>query len=164
MSSRRQTSRPAGGVAPDEGLQRVGEHLPGQPGHVDDLGLRRDGPGLNQPLGRLGDVDRVVAHPLEVVGDLERRGEHPEVARHRLLQRQQVDALLLDLHFHGVDHPVPGDHPARLLAVALQQRLHRQPQRRLRLAGHGEQPDLDVAQLVVKMTMDIDAHPNLPVM
>ena len=30
------------GVAPDEGLERVGQHLARQPGHLDDLGLRRD--------------------------------------------------------------------------------------------------------------------------
>ena len=58
-----------------------------------DLGLRRDRRVPGQPLRRdCGDVDRVVAHALQVVGDLERRGEHPEVARHRLLQREEVDA------------------------------------------------------------------------
>ena len=84
------------------------------------------GPALVQPLRRLGDVDRVVAHPLEIVGDLERGGEHPEVAGHRLLEGEEVDALLLDLDLHAVDDPVALDHPARLLAVALQQRLDRQ--------------------------------------
>ena len=48
--------------------------------------------------------------------------------------------------------------------VALEQRLDREAQRRLRLARHGEQAHLDVAQLVVEMAMDVDAHPNLPVM
>ena len=37
-------------------------------------------------------------------------------------------------------------------------------ERRLRLAGHGEQADLDVAELVVKMPVSVEAHPNLPVM
>ena len=105
----------------------------------------------------------MIAHPLEVVGDLERGGEHAEVARHRLLEREEVDALLLDFHFHAVDDAVAGDDAARLLAVALQQRFDRQAQRRLRLARHREQADLDVAQLVVKVAMDVDAHPNLPV-
>ena len=55
LSSRRQTSRPAGGVAPDEGLERVGQHVARQPGHLDDLGLRRDRPRLAsaaRPTGR----------------------------------------------------------------------------------------------------------------
>ena len=51
-----------------------------------------------------------------------------------------------------------------LVAVALEQRLHRETERGLGLARHGEQPDLDVAQLVVKVAMDVEAHPNLPVM
>ena len=45
----------ARGVAPDEGLERVGQHLAGQPGHLDDLGLRRDRPGSGsaaRPTGR----------------------------------------------------------------------------------------------------------------
>ena len=53
---------------------------------------------------------------------------------------------------------------ARLLLVALEQRLDREAERRLRLARHREQAHLDVAQLVVEMAMDVDAHPNLPVM
>ena len=100
------------GVAADERLERVGQHLARQPRHLDDLGLGRDRPALVQPLGRLGDVDRVVAHPLEVVGDLERGGEHPEVAGHRLLEGEEVDALLLDLDLHAVDDPVARDHRA----------------------------------------------------
>ena len=36
--------------------------------------------------------------------------------------------------------------------------------RRLGLARHGEEPDLDVAQLLVEMAVGVDAHPNLPVM
>jgi hypothetical protein len=31
-----------------------------------------------------------------------------------------------------------------------------------RLAGHGEQPDLHMVQLVVKMTVAVERHPNLP--
>ena len=164
LSSRRQTSRPAGGVAADERLQGVRQHVACQPGHLDDLGLGRDRPRLRQPLGALRDVHRVVADPLEVVGDLERRGEHAEVARHRLLEREEVDALLLDLDLHAVDDPVAGDDAPGLLAVALEQRVDREAERRLRLARHREQAHLDVAQLVVEMAMDVDAHPNLPVM
>ena len=90
---------PRGGVAADERLERVGEHVAGQPGHLDDLGLRRDRSGPRQPLGALGDVDGVVAHPLEVVGDLEGRGQHPEVAGHRLLEGEEVDGLPLASFF-----------------------------------------------------------------
>ena len=103
LSSRRQIFAAGGGVAADEGLERIGEHLAGEPCHLDDLGLGGDRPAGDQPLGRLGDVDGVIADALEVVGDLERRREHAQVARHRLLQREQVDDLLLDLDFEVVD-------------------------------------------------------------
>ena len=151
-------------VPPNESLEGVGKHVPGEPGHLDDLGLRRDRPALREPLRALGDVDRVVADPLEIVGDLERGGEHPEVPRHRLLQGEEVDALLLDLDLHAVDHPVAHDDPVGLVGIPLEQRLHREAEGGLRLARHGEQPDLHVAQLVVKVAVNVEAHPNLPVM
>ena len=152
------------GVAADEGLERVRQHLAREPGHLDDLRLGRDRPGLRQPLGRLRDVHRVIADPLQIVRDLERGEEHAEVAGHRLLERQEVGAHLLDLHLHRVDDPVALDHAAGPLGVPLEQRLDRKAERRLRLARHGEQADLDVAELVVKMAMRVEGHPNLPVM
>jgi hypothetical protein len=64
--------------------------------------------GLNGFLPRqaqraLGDVDRVVADALQIVVDLERPDEKAQVDRHRLLQGEQVDRLILDLHLHPVD-------------------------------------------------------------
>ena len=153
-----------GRVAPHEGLERIGEHLPRQARHLDQFRLRSDGPGLGQAFRRLRDVDGVIAHPLEVVGDLERRGEHPEVARHRLLEAEELDALLLDLDLERVDRTVAGDDPMGLGGVPLEQGLHRQRKGRLRLARHREEPDLDVAQLVVEMAVLVLGHPNLPVM
>ncbi len=105
----------------------------------------------------------MIADSLEVVGDLEGRGKHPEIARHRLLKSEEVDALLLDLDLHAVDHPVAQDDPTRLFTVALEQSFDRQSQSRLRLPGHGEEAHLHMAQLVVEVTMNVDAHPNLPV-
>ena len=59
---------------------------------------------------------------------------------------------------------VAGDDLRGLVGVALEQRLHRQPERGLGLAAHGEEPHLDLAQLVVKVPVRFGAHPNLPVM
>ena len=150
-------------VAPDERLEGVGEHVAGEPRHLDDLGLRRDATEARQPAGRLGDVDRVVAHPLEVVRDLERGGQHPEVPCHRLLEGQQVDAHLLELDLHLVDDPVAGDDTLGLGAVALEERLDGQSQGGLRLTRHRQEADLDLAQVVVKVPVGL-GHPNLPVM
>ena len=49
------------------------------------------------------------------------------------------------------------------VGVALQQGVHRRAEGGLRLARHGQEADLDLAQLVVKMAMGL-GHPNLPVM
>ena len=105
----------------------------------------------------------MVAHALQVVGDLERGGEHAEVARHGLLEGEQVDALLLDFHLHVVDGAVVGDDLAGLVGVALQERLHGQAQRGLGLARHGQQAHLDGTELVMKVAVRLEAHPNLPV-
>ena len=106
----------------------------------------------------------MVPDPFEIIGNLERGGEHAEVASHRLLESEQVDTLLLDLHFHGIDCPVPRNDRLRLLVIALQQRLDRQLQRSFRLTGHGEQAYLDLRQFLVEVAWCVAAHPNLPVM
>ena len=51
----------------------------------------------------LGDVDGVVADALEVVVDLQRRDQEPQVHGDRLLERQELDRLVLDHHLHAVD-------------------------------------------------------------
>ena len=156
-SSRLQTSRPAFAL-------RVGQHLAGEPGHLDDLRLRGDRTRLEEPLRGLRDVDGVIAHPLEIIRDLEGGDDHPEVAGHRLLEREQVDPLFLDLHLHVVDHVVAGDDLVRLAAVTLEQRVHGQAERGFGLARHGEEEDLEVAQLLVEVPVQVAGHPNLPVM
>ena len=45
----------------------------------------------------------MIAHALQVVGDLHRRHEEPEVLGHGLLRREQADDPLLDLELEGVD-------------------------------------------------------------
>jgi hypothetical protein len=62
------------------------------------------------------------------------------------------------------DHAVAGDDLIGLGAVALEQGVDRKAERRLRLARHGQEPDLEVAQLLVKMAVQVAGHPNLPVM
>ena len=55
------------------------------------------------PLDPLGDVGGVVADALEVVGDLERHRDHPQVDRHRLARGEQPDRQLVDLLLELVD-------------------------------------------------------------
>ncbi len=58
---------------------------------------------VHQRKRALGDVHREIAHALQVGVDLERRGEEAQVARHGLLQGQQADRQVVDLHLHLVD-------------------------------------------------------------
>ena len=159
--------RPTGlRIAAHERVERVGEHRPGLTRHLEQLGLRNDRPGLNHPLGRLRDVHRVIAHPLQVVGDLHRGGEETQVAGHRLLGRQQPDHSLLDVELDLIDRRVARDD--RLLAVPRQYRVDGRGERRLGIARHVEERDLELGELVVEMPVTcrlrVHDYPNLPVM
>ena len=59
---------------------------------------------------RLRDVDRVIADALEIARDLDRADDEAKVARHRLLQREQLERRRLDLELHRVELAVAGDH------------------------------------------------------
>ena len=97
----------------------------------------------------LGDVDGQVAHPLEV-GDHPQRGdEHAQVPGHGLLEREQLEAPLLDPFALGVDLGVAGDDVLRHLRVALEQGLGRAPYGALDLVGHRHELVDDPVQLVV---------------
>ena len=61
-------------------------------------------------LGRLGDIDREVADPLEVGVDLDRRDDRAQIGGHRLVQRQQLEASVIDLDVQLVDRAVAGEH------------------------------------------------------
>ena len=126
LSSRRQISRPATASlrmkasSASESISRARRAI----STISGSGAIGRLPG--ELLHRLGDVDGMIADALDVVGDLQRGGEHAEVARHRLLQGEEVDDLLLDLHLERVDLAVSRDHGARLLGGAFEQRFHRE--------------------------------------
>jgi hypothetical protein len=157
-------ARPVG-VATDEVVERVGQHLACQARHLLDLRKLRERRLFRQVLDGLRDVYRVIAHPLEVVGDLHRHRDQPQVARERLLQREQVDAGVIDLHLQRIELPVGQDHRIRLRRVALAQRLHRRAHLLLGEGRHLQEQVLQLRQLLVEMASSGDgAHPNLPVM
>ena len=68
--------------------------------------------------GALGDVDGEVADALELVVDLDDGHDEAQVAGHRLVEREDLEALLLELDLVLVDDEVGGDHPARRRGVA----------------------------------------------
>ena len=59
--------------------------------------------------GDLGDMQRQRAHPVDVGDDLDRADDRPQVARHRCLQREQHECLLLRAGAEIGDLLVVGD-------------------------------------------------------
>ena len=57
----------------------------------------------HQGQGPLRDVDRQVAHALQVVVDLDGGGDEAQIPRHGLVQRQQAGGEIVDLDLHLVD-------------------------------------------------------------
>ena len=64
-------------------------------------------------LGRFRDVHGEVADALEVGVDLHRRDNRPQVGGHRLVERQQRKAPVVDFDVQLVDRLVAAHHPAR---------------------------------------------------
>ena len=62
---------------------------------------------------RLGDVHGQVADALEVGVDLHRGDDRPQVGGHRLVERQQREAAVVDLDVQRVDRLVAGEHAGR---------------------------------------------------
>ncbi len=149
-------------VAAHERVERIGEHVRGDAHHLLDLRDDRERRCLHQPAHALGDVDGVVAHPLEIARDLHRHGDEAEVPRHGLLQREQVDRVVLDLHLERVDRIVVLDDLRGLRHVARQQRAHRLAHRVLRQSRHADERGLQAVQVILEVA--VRAHPNLPVM
>src|SRR5439155_1345198 len=130
-----------------------------------------------QPFGALRDVHGVISHALQIVGDLHRREQQPEVARHGLLRGEEVHDRLLDLHLEAIEHAVPRDDLRREGPVALEHRVERRTERHLGVGRHVEELRLELRELVVEVAMNPGAaprgqptlvghsvHPNLPVM
>ena len=88
----------------DHVLDLADHHL-GDRGHPRD---RRDdlvghGDVGDAQAGDLGDVHGEVAHPLELADHPQRRDQHPQVAGDGVLQREQLEAVLLELLAQVVD-------------------------------------------------------------
>ena len=154
------------GVPLDEGVEGV-------PGHgLGDLGHPRDvDEGLERCLGQdlddvLGDVHGLIADPLEVVVDLEGRGDEPEIRRRRLLQGQERDAAVVDLDLEVVDLLVRCDHDLGLVEAAVDEGADRSVGVLLHERPHREQALLQGLQLFF-VTMPFHgrclAYPNRPV-
>jgi len=150
-------------VPTHEGVQRPRKHGARLARHFRELVLgRKQQPVPVEPLGGLRDVDRVVAHALEVVGDLHGGKEEPEIPRHRLLGREQVDDCLLDLELESVERAVSGDDLRGERIVARERSIHGYVQGLLGIGRHGEELCLKLRQFVVKVAADLGVPPRVP--
>ena len=116
---------------------------------------------------RLGDVDREVADALEIGVDLHRRDNGAQVHGHRLIERQQREAAVVDLDMERVERAVADEHARDEIAVAIDQALDRQSDLLLRQPAHLEQASLELLELLLKMPDALFRRrhqPNLPVM
>ena len=82
------------------------------------------------------------------------------------MQREQLDALLVDLDVVGIDLRVAVDDLLGQLAVALDERGHHPSDLVLDEAAHGEQRLLERVELFVEVPLHavLRLYPNRPVM
>ncbi len=97
----------------------------------------------------LGDVDGVVAHPLEVGHHAQRGDQHAQIAGDRLLTGQQVEGARLGVAVERVHGLVVGDDALGQLEVGVEQRGRRAAHRRPDQVGHLDQRGGDGVELVV---------------
>ena len=142
------------GVAFDDGVEALTNHLLRLRGHRADLGgkiIRAAPLKLRHPLG---DVLGEVAHPLQVVVDLQGGDDKPQVGRHGLVEGEDLQALLFHLHFHAVDVFVAGHHPLGQRGVTVDEGGDRLRDRLLHEGAEAEDPLLEILEL----TFDVFGH------
>ena len=123
-----------GGVQADQRVDAVAKQklrlLAHQPQVAGKLRRRIE----DQPPHLAGDIHGQVADPLQIVVDLQRGNHEPQVAGHRLVQGERLEALFLDLDLAEIDFLVQPFHLFGQLVVAQLDR----PDRLLHLAfDHG---------------------------
>jgi hypothetical protein len=73
--------------------------------------------------GRFRHVHGMIANPFKIIVDLLGRKDEPEVARHRLLERQDIHHPVIDFHFQTIDDFVFIDYPPGKLRIAFKKSL-----------------------------------------
>ena len=109
---------------------------------------------LEVALARLGDVDRQIADALEIGVDLDRGHDGPQIGGHRLVERQQLEAAIVQLDVEIVDRLVAGQHGLQRLGVALDDRHDGDAHPFLGQAAHCQQPLLQRLELLLEMPDD----------
>ena len=91
------------GVLIHEGLETLVDHLLNFVHHGRQVNRRFDRIVLGKKARAEGNVRGLIAHSFELVINLEYRDNKTQVTRHRLVQGEDLQAILLDLDFGVVD-------------------------------------------------------------
>ena len=139
------------GVAADEGVERVAEHALGDGRHPRDVDQLLDRRVADVAPRRLGDVDGEIADAFEVGVDLDGGDDRAQVDRHRLIERQQREAAVVDLDVERVQRTVARQDARDQIAIAVDQPLDREADGFLGEPAHFEQAPLELLELVLEM-------------
>ena len=154
------------GVEPREGVERRLQHRAHGLERARDVVVAklREAAAAARLLRLERHLLRLVADPLEVVDDLGHGHDHPEVDRRRLPLRDDLRALLVDLHLHPVDRLLVGadlvDQVGKLLVG---ERRDRAAELLLDEAAHREHAAPDRLHLGVELLVRVfghDVHPS----
>ena len=114
-----------GGVEVQHRLDAFVQHPRGFLGHHRNVDQRLQRRLIAHRQADFGDALGIVAHPLQFRRDVQHRDNRPQIAGHRLLRGDEVEAEFLDFEPLPVDVVILLDHLARHRQVAVLQRLHR---------------------------------------
>ena len=139
-----------GQVLADEGVDGVCHHLDGGLGHLLDVHLAEGDVPLLQVGQQLRNVRGLVANALQVGNHLQRRGNLPQIAGHRLLLQQQAHAQVFNLPLFLVNLQLDGFYFFGQLHVVFQQSLGGGGNGVLTQGAGGNQRNVKLFQLLVK--------------
>ena len=111
-------------VAFDKRPQRVTDHGPDFGRHGRNIDWQFRGGKLDHVQHALRDIDRLVAHALEVGVNFQDRENEPQVDGHRLLHGQKIDGKLVHFALSAVDGVLVVEHALAQSGVALRISLH----------------------------------------
>jgi DNA-binding response OmpR family regulator len=114
------------GIEIHQRIQAQAQHGLRFPRHIRDVIWRRDGLQPCQRQRPLGDVDPQIAHPFQVVIDLQHRDDKAQIDGYRLVEGEDLQAFLFDIHLELVDLHVLIDHLVSKGLVALTDGFDRQ--------------------------------------
>ena len=147
-------------ILPHIGIHAVTDHADGGLRHLAQqrVALRRYALQIQHDLG---DVVGLIADALHIRDHLQRGGNTPQVAGHRLLVQQQPQAQVFNVPLLPVDVPIQRRHLLRQRLVPRGQRPGGQRDYPLTQRAHLDELPVQLGQLLVKTAPH---YPNLPVM